>query len=41
VLYFFLKGLKPGAFAKALAGEKPMSMDDQKARAEKWIRIEE
>jgi hypothetical protein len=41
VLYFFVKGLKPGAFSKALAGEKPTSMDDLKARAEKWIRIEE
>jgi hypothetical protein len=41
VLYFFFKGLKPGAFAKALAGKKPTSMDDLKARAEKWIRVEE
>jgi hypothetical protein len=41
VLYFFIKGLKPGAFSKALAGEKPMSMDDLKAKAKKWIRIEE
>ena len=41
VLYFFVKGLKPSAFAKAFAGEKPTSMDDLKARAEKWIRIEE
>jgi hypothetical protein len=41
VLYFFVKGLKIGAFAKALTGEKPTSMDDLKARAEKWIRIEE
>jgi hypothetical protein len=41
VLYIFVKGLKQGAFAKALAGEKPTSMDDLKARAEKWIRIEE
>jgi hypothetical protein len=41
LLYFFVKGLKPDTFAKALAGEKPTSMDDLKARAEKWIRIEE
>jgi hypothetical protein len=41
VLYFFVKGLKPGAFAKALAVEKPTPMDDLKARAEKWIRIKE
>ena len=40
VLYFFVKGLKLSAFAKALVGEKPTSMDDLKARAEKWIRIE-
>ena len=33
--------LKPGAFAKQLAGDKPASMDDLKVRAEKWIRIEE
>jgi hypothetical protein len=31
VLYFFVKGLKPDAFAKALAGEKPTSMEDLKA----------
>jgi hypothetical protein len=41
VLYFFVKGLKPCAFAKALVGEKPTSMDDLKARAKKWIRIKE
>jgi hypothetical protein len=33
VLYFFVKGLKPGAFAKALASEKPTPMDDLKERA--------
>jgi hypothetical protein len=32
VLYFFVKGLKPDAFAKSLAGAKP-TMDDLKARA--------
>jgi hypothetical protein len=41
VLYFFVRGLKLGAFAKQLAGDKPVSMDDLKVRAEKWIRIEE
>jgi hypothetical protein len=41
VLYFFVRGLKLGAFAKQLAGDKPTSMDDLKVRAEKWIRIEE
>ena len=41
VLYFFVMGWKPGAFAKALAGEKLTSMDDLKAMDEKWVRIEE
>jgi hypothetical protein len=41
VLYFFDKRLKPNAFAKHLVGQKPISMDDLKARAEKWIRIKE
>jgi hypothetical protein len=41
VLHLFVNGLKQGTFAKHLAGEKPTSMDDLKARAEKWIRIEE
>ena len=41
MLYFFVRGLKPGAFAKQLVGDKPTSMDDLKVRAEKWIRIEE
>jgi hypothetical protein len=41
VLYFFVRGLKPGAFAKQLTRDKPTSMDDLKVRAKKWIRIEE
>jgi hypothetical protein len=41
VLYFFVRGLKPRAFAKQLARDKPTSMDDVKVKAEKWIRIEE
>jgi hypothetical protein len=41
VLYFFVKELKLGAFAKHLAGEKPTSRDDLEERAEKWIRMEE
>jgi hypothetical protein len=41
VLYFFIRGLKPGAFAKQLSGDKPVSLDDLKVRAEKWIKIEE
>jgi hypothetical protein len=41
VLYFFVMGLKPSAFAKHLAGGKSTSMDDLNARADKWIRIEE
>ena len=41
VLYLFVRGLKPGAFAKQLAGDKPTSMDDLKVRAKKWIIIEE
>jgi hypothetical protein len=32
VLYFFVRGLKPGAFATQLAGDKPTSMDDLKVR---------
>jgi hypothetical protein len=39
VLYFFVRGWKPGAFAKQLAGDKPVSMDDLKVQAEKLIRI--
>ena len=41
MLYFFVRGLKPGAFAKQLVRDKPTSMDDLKVRAKKWIRIEE
>ena len=41
MLYFLRQGLKPGGFAKDLAGEKPKTMEELKKRAEKWIQIEE
>jgi hypothetical protein len=41
MLYFLRQGLKPGGFAKDLAGEKPRTMEELKQRAEKWIQIEE
>jgi hypothetical protein len=41
MLYFLRQGLKPGGFAKDLAGEKPKTMEELKRRAKKWIQIEE
>ena len=41
ILYFLRQGLKPGGFAKDLAGENPKTMEELKKRAEKWIQIEE
>ena len=41
ILYFLRQGLKPGGFAKDLAGEKPKTMEELKRQAEKWIQIEE
>jgi hypothetical protein len=41
MLYFLMQGLKPGGFAKDLAGEKPKTMEELKRQAEKWIQIEE
>ena len=41
MLYFLRQGLKPGGFAKDLAGEKPKTMEELKKRAKKWIQIEE
>ena len=41
ILYFLRQGLKPGGFAKGLAGEKPKTMEELKKRAKKWIQIEE
>jgi hypothetical protein len=35
MLYFLRQGLKPGGFAKDLAGEKPKTMEELKRRAEK------
>jgi hypothetical protein len=41
MLYFLRQVLKPGGFAKDLAGENPKNMEELKQRAEKWIQIEE
>jgi hypothetical protein len=35
MFYFLRKGLKPGGFAKDLAGENPKTMEELKQRAEK------
>jgi hypothetical protein len=41
MLYFLSQGLKPGGFAKDLAGEKPKRMEMLKQQSEEWIHIEE
>jgi hypothetical protein len=39
MLYFLKQGLKPGGFAKDMAGEKPKTMEELKRRAENGSKL--